>query len=132
MKLFSLAALLALASATAAFAQGSPNQPAQNPSAKDQGTQTQAHQSIGQQVRDNLAQAGYTDIKIMPESFLVRAKDKSGNQIMMVINPDSITTITDINPRSTSGATTGSAPASGNPNGSGNSNNAPQPGSSPK
>jgi hypothetical protein len=30
----------------------------------------------------------------MPESFLVRAKDPSGNPIMMVINPDSVTAVT--------------------------------------
>jgi hypothetical protein len=131
MRTLTLATVVALASSGAAFAQGSPNQPATNPSGKDQGAQTQSHQRIGQQVRDNLAQAGYTDIKIMPESFLVRAKDKSGNLVMMVINPDSITAITDVNPRGGNSTTTGSAPASGNPN-SGANNNAPQPGNSPK
>jgi hypothetical protein len=30
----------------------------------------------------------------MPESFLVRAKDPSGNPIMMVINPDSVAAVT--------------------------------------
>ncbi len=30
----------------------------------------------------------------MPESFLVRAKDKDGNPVMMVIKPDSFTAVT--------------------------------------
>ncbi len=50
--------------------------------------------NIRQQVQQNLSKAGYTDIKIMPESFLVRAKDPSGNPVMMVINPDSVAALT--------------------------------------
>ncbi len=65
--------------------------------------------NIRQQVQQNLSKAGYTDIKIMPESFLVRAKDPSGNPIMMVINPDSVAAVT-FAPSNT-----------GNANGTGNS-----------
>jgi hypothetical protein len=56
-----------------------------------------ANQSIRQQVKNNLAQAGFSDIKIMPQSFLVRAKDKTGNPVMMVINPDSVMAVTQLN-----------------------------------
>jgi hypothetical protein len=45
-------------------------------------------------VKNNLAQAGFTNIRIMPESFLVRATDRDGNPVMMLINPDSITEVT--------------------------------------
>lgn len=64
-------------------------------------------QTIQQQVRQNLQQAGFTDIKIMPSSFLVRAKDRAGNPVMMVINPDSVTTVTQepASPRSSDGIT---------------------------
>ncbi len=31
----------------------------------------------------------------MPSSFLVRAKDSEGNPVMMVINPDSLTEVTE-------------------------------------
>jgi hypothetical protein len=31
----------------------------------------------------------------MPQSFLVRAKDKSGDPVMMVINPDSMMPVTE-------------------------------------
>ncbi len=50
---------------------------------------------IAQKMRDDLSKAGFTDIRIMPSSFLVRAKDSSGNPVMMVVNPDSITEITE-------------------------------------
>jgi len=53
-------------------------------------------QAIQAQVQNNLQQAGFTDIQIMPSSFLVRAKDKAGNPVMMVISPDSVTAVTEI------------------------------------
>ena len=52
--------------------------------------------SIRLQVKQNLEQAGFTDIRVMPESFLVRAKDRTGNPVMMIINPDSFTAVTAI------------------------------------
>jgi len=58
-------------------------------------SQSQNDQSIRQQVKNNLAQAGFSDIKIMPQSFLVRAKDKGGNPVMMVINPDAVMAVTE-------------------------------------
>jgi hypothetical protein len=126
MRSLPLATAIVFACTSVAFSQVTPNQQGQNSSAKDQGTQNEAQQTARQQVRNDLMQAGYTDIKIMPESFLVRAKDKSGNSVMMVINPDSITAITEVSPRGADHATTGSAPAAGN------SNRTPQPGNAPK
>jgi hypothetical protein len=85
MRSFILAAGTTLALAAPSFAQSSQGQNSmsgQNPA------------QLRQQVRQNLADAGFTDIKVMPESFLVRAKDKSGNPVMMIINPDSVTAVT--------------------------------------
>jgi hypothetical protein len=55
----------------------------------------QAATHISQKLRADLARAGFTDITIMPSSFLVRAKDSEGNPVMMVINPDSLTEVTE-------------------------------------
>jgi len=52
--------------------------------------------TVQQQVKQNLAAAGFSDIQVMPESFLVRANDKNGNPVMMIINPDSLTAVTAI------------------------------------
>ena len=54
--------------------------------------QTPGH--LSQKLRDDLTKAGFTNITIMPSSFLVRAKDSEGNPMMMVINPDSVTEVT--------------------------------------
>ena len=79
----------------------SANPPASS-SAQDQ-TNSAANGPLRKQVRDNLAKAGFTDIRIMPTSFMVRAKDQSGNPVMMVINPDSFTEVTAISPNNNNG-----------------------------
>jgi hypothetical protein len=48
---------------------------------------------MSQKLHDDLTKAGFTDISIMPQSLLVRAKDAQGNSVMMVINPDSLTDV---------------------------------------
>jgi hypothetical protein len=63
----------------------SQNTEAQNPAQMSQETG-----QIRQNLRRDLSQAGYTDIHIAPGSFLVRAKDKQGHPIEMMISPDSV------------------------------------------
>jgi hypothetical protein len=50
---------------------------------------------MSKKLHDDLTKAGFTDISIMPQSLLVRAKDAQGNPVMMVINPDSLTEVTE-------------------------------------
>jgi hypothetical protein len=70
-----------------------------------QGPQNQ--QSMQSQVKSNLEHAGFTNVQVMPSSFLVRAKDKDGNPVMMVINPDSVTAVTEMSGGQRSSATHG-------------------------
>lgn len=46
---------------------------------------------ISSKLRNDLAKAGFTDIKIMPSSLLVQAKDSEGNPVIMMINSNSMT-----------------------------------------
>jgi len=46
-------------------------------------------ESIENELRARLARAGFTDIEMIPTSFLVRAKDAAGNSVMLVLSPDS-------------------------------------------
>ncbi len=73
--------------ATATAPAGSTNTQSAAPS-----TQAPAH--VSQKLRNDLTKAGFTNITIMPSSFIVRAKDSDGNPMMMVINPDSVTEVT--------------------------------------
>jgi|SRR5579864_5101922 hypothetical protein len=122
MRTLSLAVWLTLGLVSSSLAQGVSNQ-----NTNQQG-QNQSAGSIRQQVLSNLQNSGYTDIKIMPQSFLVRAKDRDGNPVMMVINPDSITAITEFNSgrgSSTTGSASGRSPSD---NTGGNAPNAPSNG----
>jgi hypothetical protein len=58
-------------------------------------TDTQVPAHMSQKLHDDLTKAGFSDITIMPASLLVRAKDSQGNSVMMVVNPDSLTEVTD-------------------------------------
>ena len=93
---------------------GTPNPP--------QNQNVQQPQAIQQKVQKNLQDAGFTDIHIMPSSFLVRAKDKDGNPVMMVINPDSVTAVTAIpGPGRTTGQGNSTQPSQSPGNSSGSS-----------
>jgi hypothetical protein len=62
------------------------------------GTPTQGMNSasIRNHLMQDLEKAGYTDVKIVPASFVAQAKDKQGHPVTMLISPDSITTITEV------------------------------------
>ena len=55
--------------------------------------------SIRQQLSDNLTKAGYTDVKVVPETFIVEAKNKAGEQVVMFLSPDSMTVFTARDPK---------------------------------
>ena len=90
--------------------------PATNPALS---TNSPEATNMRQQMQNDLTKAGFTNIQIMPESFLVRAKDPHGNPVMMVINPDSFTELTTISPKAGAAAdnnmATGGAPATQTP-----------------
>ena len=52
--------------------------------------------AIRDQVKRDLEGVGFTNVRIMPELFLVRATDKQGHPVMMVINPDSVMAVTNL------------------------------------
>jgi len=81
--------------------------PAGSASDQNAAPNAQVPPHVRQRLQADLAKAGFTDIKIMPSSFLVRAKDSQGNPVMMVINPDSITEVTQQSEQPMSGAIKG-------------------------
>jgi hypothetical protein len=54
---------------------------------------------IENELRTRLARAGFTDIEMIPTSFLVRAKDAAGNSVMLVLSPDSSVELKQAAPR---------------------------------
>ena len=69
----------------------------QTPSMKSPANQTtHAKEGMRAQLRDMLQNAGFTDIKVVPGSFLIHAKDKDGNPVVMNVSPDSFTEMTEV------------------------------------
>ncbi|MGA2291674.1 hypothetical protein [Bradyrhizobium sp.] len=110
-------AMAALVSPLAFAQSASPNQatqpgagmsasPAQNPLA-------------AQKIKQDLQDAGFTDVKVVAESFVVQAKSKNGDPVLMTIGPHGMSVFEAMNSNgaaSSSGTTTGSS--SGAPAGS--------------
>jgi hypothetical protein len=70
-----------------ACAQSALNSPS---SAQTQATQGTTRQPLPQRIQQKLAAQGFTDIKVVPEGYIVTAKDKDGDPVTMVIGPNSI------------------------------------------
>ncbi|RYB01336.1 hypothetical protein [Lichenibacterium ramalinae] len=68
--------------------------------------------AIRQQIQDQMTKAGYTEVTVTPSSFYVRAKDKKGDPVAMVIGPDSVMEVTEMPaPKTSAGNVTGTPPA---------------------
>lgn len=53
--------------------------------------------SLTQRLTTNLEVSGFTNVKVMPNSFSVQANDKSGNPVKMFITPNSMAEVTTSN-----------------------------------
>jgi hypothetical protein len=53
--------------------------------------------SLTQRLTTNLEESGFTNVKVMPNSFSVQANDKSGNPVKMFITPNSMAEVTTSN-----------------------------------
>ena len=69
----------------------------QAPSMKNSASQNiHNKQGMRAQIRDMLQNAGFTDIHVMPGSFVIHAKDKDGNPVVMNVSPDLCTEIMEV------------------------------------
>jgi hypothetical protein len=87
-----LSALTAFAAAPAFAAETSNSTTSSNttaPAPADSG-------HIGQNLRQDLTKAGFTDIHIAPEAYIVHAKNSSGDPVLMRIGPDAVTELTEV------------------------------------
>ena len=67
--------------------------------AAGQATQTPpaSNGSMREQMTSTLQKSGFSDVKVMPDAFLVSAKDKDGNPVTVFINPSSVTEVVGTN-----------------------------------
>ena len=97
MNRFLLTAVISAALAQGASAQG--NQPTSG-SSSEATSSAQIEQNsapIPQVIKQKLQSAGYSDVKIMPTSFFVQAKDRQGDPVEILITPHSMMEVTALN-----------------------------------
>ena len=106
---------------TAAIAQtNAPNTPTMAPPASSAGNSTNNTAPLRDNIRGMLQKSGFTDISVLPSSFMIRAKDQQGNPVVMSVSPDSVTEISEVG---TSGS---NGPGDNSANGSANGASGPQ------
>jgi Ni/Co efflux regulator RcnB len=116
--IISAAAAIMLTPAT--FAQNSPSnsQSTNSQTSPQQSANSNQNLTAARQIQQDLTKAGFTDVKVVAESFVVQAKSKDGDPVVMTIGPHGMSVFEAMNRSSgsdTSGQskTTGSAPSSG-------------------
>ena len=116
--LFVPALALGLALSGSAFAQSSGSPGAQPGSQANTSSANQGSPLTAQKLRQDLQNAGFTDVSVVAEAFVVRAKTKDGNPVVMTIGPNGMSAFETITPR---GGTTGSTGSPSGSSGSGTS-----------
>ena len=109
--LMAISATAAIALAQPAFAQ---NPPSNSPTASQPSARTSQNMAVSQQIQQDLTQAGFQDVTVVAESFVVRAKTKNGDPVLMTIGPRGMSVFEALSGPSRSG-TTGSTGPSGGP-----------------
>lgn len=135
MKILVAAATLALLAgpAMAQSTQSSQNSPA------NQKMQTQSPQSNAQSSQQNMAEAqkikqslqkeGFTDVKVVAESFVVQGKSPDGDPVLMTIGPRGMSVFEAVNANGSHSGTVGSSSGSSessNPSSTGKSTSGTQ------
>ena len=61
------------------------------------GTATQTPMAqVRERITHELEQNGFTNVRVVPDSFLVHAQNKDGEPMVMIINPDSVFGMTEV------------------------------------
>ncbi|MFZ5781178.1 MAG: PepSY domain-containing protein [Pseudomonadota bacterium] len=59
--------------------------------AQSSSTSGKNDQSLPQEIKQKLSSQGFTNVEVVPGSYLVSAKDKDGDPVSMIIGPHSMT-----------------------------------------
>jgi hypothetical protein len=85
---------LALAASGSAFAQSPTGvtDPAAAAAAEPQKAEQQSPPTI-EKITQDLQKAGFSDVKVLEDAFLVQAKTKDGNPILMTVGPNGVSAL---------------------------------------
>ena len=101
LKSATLASVLVLMGGSIAWAQTSSSNPGTQtnptPGAQSAWSQSSPGANISadtqQKIRQSLEQSGFKDIRVVPETFVVRAQAPDGSRIVMLLSPDQMTEV---------------------------------------
>jgi hypothetical protein len=99
---------LALAVSGTAFAQSTTGANPSSPAAVDQQKAKQQPPLTVEKLTQDLQKSGFTDVKVLEDAFLIQAKTKDGNPILMTIGPNGMSAL-----EVSSASDTGQAPTTG-------------------
>jgi len=57
-----------------------------------------AGRQVMQKIHDDLTAKGFTDVRVVPSSFIVSGTNKEGQPVMLLIGPNSVTVLTPVEP----------------------------------
>lgn len=103
------AAALLLCQSAAIAQTGTPN-PSNVPAA---GASSTDAAPLRDHIRTMLQKSGFSDIRVMPSSFMIHAKDQDGNPVLMSVSPDSVTEVSEMGSADGNGAMGPSGSANG-------------------
>ena len=107
-----MAAAILTTVSSVALAQAASSNSGSTASPTTAANQHSSNSSLRQQLTNSLKESGFTNVKVVPDSFLVQANDKSGNPVTMFIGPNSATEVTTVGSNDqTSGSNTGNSEA---------------------
>ena len=104
-------ALAQTTSSTTASTAGQQNTQAAAPATSSQ-NMSQQNMATVQKIKQDLQSAGFQDVNVVAESFVVQAKTKDGNPVLMTIGPHGMSVFEALN----TGKTGSNATASANTN----------------
>ena len=90
---------VALVLATPALAQTASSQQDTQTNQNTQNVQNQHQESNAitiHKLKQDLEQAGFTDVKVLADSFVIQARDKEGNPTIMSLSPSGVFAISEI------------------------------------
>jgi len=87
-------AAVALASGAALAQSGTPTSPATPYPSTDPPQAGDPGKDVPKKIHDELTSQGFKDVKVVPGSFIVSAKNKDDQPVMMLIGPGGMTVMT--------------------------------------
>jgi opacity protein-like surface antigen len=110
--LASASAVAILLSASAALAQSqTPNSTTSNSTTSQPSANSGQNRAAADKIQQDLKNAGFTDVKVVAESFVVQAKSKDGNPVLMTIGPQGMSVFEAMNANGAGSGSNSSKPS---------------------